>query len=393
MQSKRDKLKKIPNIIVRCFAIMIPRNKHLIVYGGAMDCFIDNVKYMFIYHNTHMPDFRHVWLTKNESTFSRIKSLGFEVVRSDSLKGILLQLRAGFFVSDDNIRHYACHDLSAGAMRINLWHGIPFKMIGWIKTDDDPPYQPKGWLWEKVFAEHIHGDYMLSTGERFVTMFSAALLFRKENIYVSGYPRTLPLIVSEEERERCIAKYETLEMQKLYSSIKQRSGRKIVYMPTFRDKNPYYINQAIPDWDDLNNALAVSGVTLYVKVHRMTPTPKDTYFSNIVIMDAASDIYPLLPLFDCLVTDISSIFVDYALLHKPIFLYTFDMDEYIRESRPVFKRFWDVYKKLKVVEDYASFKQLLLAPQWPQSQLEVGDFFDCPNDMEATSRLIMNHLK
>ena len=242
MFNVKRKVQKIPNALVRFVVCMIPRKKHLIIYGGAMDTFIDNTKYMFIYNNLYLQNYRHVWLTKNEVTLDVVKKTGFEVCMSNSFRGVFLQLCAGFYIFDENINHFANHNLSAGSCRINLWHGIPFKMIGWIRSDDDPPYQIRSWLREKYFADHIHGDYMLSTSKQFVRMFSAALLFCEENIYVSGYPRTLPLIVSDCERERYIAKYETTAMQQYYERIKHDQRRKIIYMPTFRDKNPNYIS-------------------------------------------------------------------------------------------------------------------------------------------------------
>ena len=381
-------LDKIRAIAVRFLVYWIPRNKHLIVYGGAMDYFIDNVKYLFIRHHETMPDYKHVWLTRRSSTYELISSKGFRVFMSNSFKGWYYLLRAGFFISDDYIDRYASHNCSVGAVRINLWHGIPFKMIGWIKADDEPAFQPKGWFWEKFIAHHLHGDYCLSTSTSICQHFSASLHFPLENIYISGYPRTIPFFMDEPHRVQFIQKYESKEMLDTYMRVKEMKCRRLMYMPTFRDKNVNYINEAIPSWEDLNEVLMQNNVCLYLKLHRMTPTPRNKQYSNIIVLDSSLDIYPLLPLFDGLISDYSSIMSDFGLLNRPVVLYTFDLEQYISQSRPVFKRFWDVYERLTILHNYEELKNFILMKELPASYFPVADYYDCPQDMDATKRLI-----
>ena len=54
---------------------------------------------------------------------------------------------------------------------------------------------------------------------------------------------------------------------------------------------------------------------------------------NIVFYDNHRDIYPLLGLTDCLITDYCSIYFDYLHLNKPIIYFPFDYEKYIREDR------------------------------------------------------------
>ena len=49
-------------------------------------------------------------------------------------------------------------------------------------------------------------------------------------------------------------------------------------------------------------------------------------FLNINYTD--SDPYPLLPLSDALITDYSSIGIDYLLYNKPVYFFTYDLKEY-----------------------------------------------------------------
>lgn len=380
---------KLADVAVRAMALLVPRDRRLVIYGGATDRFIDNAKYLFIWHNEHMKDYRHVWLTRRDDTLKRVQRLGYSACRSDSLRGWWLQVRAGYYVADDHINHYASHNWSAGSVRINLWHGVPLKMIGWTRSDDDPPYQPKGRIWERLFAQHLHGDYCLSTHSSLNRNMSAALHFPLEHVYVGGYPRTLPLLADDRQREKMIARYETEETVDTYRDIQQREGRKIIYMPTFRDKDPNYLEKAIPDYNALNDVLRQHSTTLYLKVHRETPTPDANAYSNIIVMDNAADVYPLLPLFDALISDYSSITADFALTHRPMALYTFDLEQYIGQSRPVFQRFWDVHKKITTISSFNELKQsLACCNEWTVGDFMVADFFERPYDMDATRRLI-----
>ena len=49
---------------------------------------------------------------------------------------------------------------------------------------------------------------------------------------------------------------------------------------------------------------------------------------NIGMISNNSDIYPLLPLFDCMITDYSSLYMDYLHLMRPILFFPYDKADY-----------------------------------------------------------------
>ena len=55
--------------------------------------------------------------------------------------------------------------------------------------------------------------------------------------------------------------------------------------------------------------------------------------TNIIQYDKTSDIYPLLGKCDLMITDYSSIFVDYLLLDRPVVFFPFDRENYIKNER------------------------------------------------------------
>ncbi|TGB00132.1 CDP-glycerol--glycerophosphate glycerophosphotransferase [Sporolactobacillus shoreae] len=110
------------------------------------------------------------------------------------------------------------------------------------------------------------------------------------------------------------------------------SKRKILYAPTYRD-NERNTNQLHLDIDQMKNELGAE----YVLLLRLHPAVRDGF----VIPDqdqgfafdcsSYSDINQLLLISDILVTDYSSIPVEYSLLNKPMIFFPYDLKEYGRE--------------------------------------------------------------
>jgi CDP-glycerol glycerophosphotransferase (TagB/SpsB family) len=78
-------------------------------------------------------------------------------------------------------------------------------------------------------------------------------------------------------------------------------------------------------------------------------------FSNIYIFKENVDIYPILPLTDCLITDYSSIFFDYMLLEKEIVFYIPDFDKY----RNSLRGFYFDYEQITIGEKFYQLNDLI----------------------------------
>lgn len=385
-----NKFLRISRCVLRFFIGFIPRDRKLIVYGGALDLFIDNTKHLFIYNNTYdsMKSYKHVWLSNNEETLSSVRNLGLKSIKSSSLEGIWTILRAKFVLYDNRINEFSCHDFTQGAIRIEIWHGLPLKMWGSIKSDNQDFYTKKSNFIEKYNEVHYLGDYCVSTASPLDRYFSAAFKIPQENIIHATYPRNTVMLLQEDLREKYISKYESALVQEMYHTIKANANKKVVYMPTFRDKKPLYISEAIPDFEVLNTFCKSNSITLYLKVHRVTPLPKDMNFSNIRVIDNSIDMYPLMSLFDLLITDYSSIMYDFALLHKPIALYTYDIEEYSKQSRNIYKFFWTLRNQLTNVVDFNGFMSIMNAKKEKFVQFPVDQFYEWPFDIEAINKKI-----
>lgn len=375
--------------IPRMLVYPLPRDTKMIVYGGAIDKFIDNNKYAFIHNNETMPEYRHIWQTRDKNTFKIVKDLGYEVEYSNSIRGIFHMLRAKFFVFDDYIGYFsAFHNLTNGGVRIELWHGIPLKYYCYAQSDKHVPYQEKGSFHEKFIETHINGDYSLSTTKRLNVINSFSFRMPLSRVFIGGYPRTKILLLGEDERRAFIKKYESFSTNQNFEILNSIKCRKIIYMPTFRDANPLYINKAIPDWDKLNSICKECNSIFYLKVHRATPLPDIGSYTNIKLLDNEMDVYPLLPLFDILITDYSSIMYDFSLMSKPLILYTYDIDEYASASRPLYEDFYRLRTRLTDTHDFIELCSLLKQSSIKTKRFPVDEYFDKPINYDAVGDLI-----
>lgn len=385
----RKKMQRYYEVLLRAIISLHKRDGYLIVYGGALDLFIDNAKHLFIINNQTMPQYRHIWLTRSNEVLIRVRSLGFEAELSDSKIGRSILYHAGMVIYDNRIDEFAGHNLASGAIRFNLWHGIPGKRIGLINSDPPEPYVVTSNFKDRFFNSHIYGDYVLATSYSLSATMSAAFQVPVEKVIVADQPRNYTLYMNCVELEQYVYKYEDDRGIKMFNELKEESRQKVIYMPTFRDADPQYIYKAIPQWDDFNRFLKDNNIVLYLKVHRVTPLPKKLNFSNIRVLDNKIDIYPLLPLFDRLITDYSSVMFDFATLRKPIIIYDYDLDEYVRESRKVLNEFINLLKSLTEAKNLGELLELLTLPDESICCLPLNRYVQYPGDIERLQVNIM----
>jgi len=156
--------------------------------------------------------------------------------------------------------------------------------------------------------------------------FTGSLLMEKykipeEKLIFSMNPRVLPLLYSDKVKTK-----KTLKINK--------ESKVLVCLPTWNRKlyleEDLYIDFPIrvtkDDLIKLNICLKEHNCFLIFKFHPMVKNRKmeQDEFSNIIVLNNKQilskgiDVYDLLSCSDCLITDFSSIFIDYYLLDKPV---------------------------------------------------------------------------
>lgn len=209
---------------------------------------------------------------------------------------------------------------------LNLWHGIPLKKIGMEQKN-------LSWFTRKyykyLFADNYEG--VVTTSSHLVHIMSRSFLVEPERIKVWGQPRNDVLFSSNSEGKG---------LEEIFSGELPPYEKVVLYAPTFRDHEP---TQLFPfqdmDRECLCQWLEEKKIFLCIRLHLYDQTgyqwiqELDRTGSRIRFLneDRTVDIMEALKEFDLLITDYSSIYMDYLLTGKPILFLPYDQEAYLKE--------------------------------------------------------------
>ncbi len=323
-------------------SFLIPRNPKLWLFGSTFgNRFADNPKYFYLYCNQFHKDrknggIRAVWITKQKEIVKLLRKNGYEVYYRYSLKGIWCCLRGKVYIFDNYSKDISFW-LSGGAVKINLWHGIPLKKI---QKDNcfDQVRNSKKWSdrWRyalRRMTDEKPSHYILTTSKKLISIFSSA--FGTKRVLTSGYPRNDSLL--SEKISNLKTKQEIQDEKRLFKIYQQEKFEKIIfYMPTFRDSEEKFFH--IISFERLNRYLLENKYLLCVKLHPKSKLEKKFHElekekSPIIVLHSEDDPYIFLKKADMLITDYSSIFFDYLYLNRPLVFFDYDKEEYLTHSR------------------------------------------------------------
>lgn len=315
---------------------LTPRFKKKWVFGSNMG-YSNNSKYLFLHINKYNKDINAIWLSDSRSVALSLRKLGLKSYYRFSLRGLFEAYTAKIFcynsyASDINI--YA----SFNAIKVNLWHGVGIKNIE-FKIKSGPLVKILGGQTFLHKLKHLNffvkPDFFLSTSPAMTKHFMECFRLKPKNIIINGYPRCELFFWTEEKLTSYINQYESNDSICLLEKVKL-SQKTFVYMPTFRDSDSDFFDDVGFDFEKLNLFLKEKNYLFLIKLHTATKIniTEISLYPNVVLLENAMDIYPILPFTDILITDYSSIYYDYLLMEDKIsILYPFDYDKYISESR------------------------------------------------------------
>lgn len=260
--------------------------------------------------------------------------------------------------SDVYITTHGEYSSNYDKVNIDLWHGFPLK--GMAKMDHQ----------EQTPDEHIHAhwskvDLIMSYSSLYNTVINACNGANISQYQITGMPRNDAL-------------FQASSQQNLYTLFPDLShnDKVVFFMPTFRKSmvTPDKLEGAkdfrnifgLPDFDrdEFLHDLKQNELSLIIKLHPF----EENYFAKelaaltgdriYVLSDAKLsenqfDLYDILGAADMLITDYSSVYIDYLLLKRPILFLPVDLEEY-KQNRGLLLdpyEFWAPGPKLLTQKD------------------------------------------
>ena len=243
------------------------------------------------------------------------------IVGKKSLVGIVLFFFARFVVSTHG--YFPDIRTSEKQIHINLWHGMPFKRIGRM-------------------LENVHtngksdeADMTIATSEVFQKIMAQSFGLSTQKVLVTGQPCNDVLNLPN-------ASLRTMGISK------ENYNKIVIWMPTYRksvigdvrtdgNSNSFGVKSVLDNhFVELNRCLKSNRLLLLIKPHpmdelcRMKLPQSDNIriFFNADLALHQIELYELLGQCDVLLTDYSSVFIDFMVTNKPIAFICNDLIEY-----------------------------------------------------------------
>jgi len=231
----------------------------------------------------------------------------------------------------DSVNYWCC----GGATKIQLWHGFMLK-----KIENDAKNLP----WHKPFYRIFYyflapwiiakNDYVLSSSNTVTDIFSSAFSVTKDKIILAGLPRNdvivKPMIGCDLLDNDIFDDMERLKCNNPKAKL-------MLYMPTFRDSQSKESINTNMDLEKLNDFLINIDGYILMKFHPSIKIQQDyNKKERIIYLPGSMDIYPILNKIDILVTDYSSIFLDFLVTGKPIIFFAYDLKNYLEKDRDLY---------------------------------------------------------
>tara|TARA_R110001599_G_scaffold210020_2_gene407257 strand:- start:1891 stop:3108 length:1218 start_codon:yes stop_codon:yes gene_type:complete len=348
---RRPKLliKLLFGYIIAIISMLYRKREEIVFIGGGDDSnFLDNCKHLYLH--MHEQGFNVLWVTPSLDVFNNLQKLGLKVKLLKNRKDYNYLLGTKVLIVDtiswvEDLKYFYLF----GAKKIQLWHGVGLKRI----ELNSPEVVQSTSIYDRLSGRFPKYDIVISPSEfSTVEYLQPSFGVDKKNFIHTGYPRNDVFFSDTDKVDIDIS-----------SDVKEQVLQKInigwklaLYVPTFRDSKRPPIN--FDEMVGLNQFAEEQKIIVILKFHPYVNfdfNRSDVSFQNIILYPANKDVYPLFRYVDLMITDYSSIYIDFLLLNRPVLFYCFDYEKYIAQDRGMV---FD-YSKMTPGDKVSNFEDLL----------------------------------
>lgn len=337
----------LQNTVFTLFSWLNQRKHHdsrkIMLYSNMG--FRDNVKalYDYLIDAGYNQKYKIICSTNDYKMYN--KDLPSNVIFVSNIRGVLLYFSAGFvYYCFGKIPIFHGKDQKV----VQMWHGSAFK------APDEGML--KGHSFDKPYYTNV-----FSSSKHFAPIFSYCFSIPVQQVVICGQPRCD--VLYKENPHYAFGEYRKL----------------ILWTPTFRKSSVTGYSDStaddnlVPvlkkeDFAEINSKLRELGVKVVVKLHPLQDLDQyhTTDLDHFVLLSHQEfvrrkmDLYKFMAQSDALITDYSSIFIDYLLLDRPIAFTEDDMDDYTRGFVFDNPKSYQPGFRIKTKEDFLAFAESLV---------------------------------
>lgn len=393
----------IMTIISSILDRIIPKQKNKIVFNSYPD-FSDNTFCYYKYLITKYPDqYEMVWIL-SDPTYNLIPANNIKVFKLYSIKGLFHIFSAKYIISNH------CNDFvnmihSKRHIWLNLWHGMPLKTLGFTEKNitDKNLYRYK--LLQKY-------SYQFVTSDIFKLSMISCFLSNPNRVFITGQPRT-DYIFSTQNKDKI---HDLLNLDKF--------NKVILFTPTYkeckrkdggRDVDHLFNNMFYMDdysQSDFYKFLEKNNILFLIKPHMFEEKfyqklQDNNYFNHphikiIYNKDLDSNnlyFYEIFRLSDLMITDFSSIAIDYLITEKPVIFLNSLSEEYNKNRGFILENNYEILmpgtKTHNFDELLNAIEDAILTDSWEKERLDILPIIHKYKDNKSSERIykIMKGLK
>ena len=331
---RQDILKLLYGLLARLVSTVVPVKKGLWIFGADFgNMYREGSKYMLEYMLSEHPEYDCLFVTQSDQVCRELRGKGIPCVMNFSLRGLWIVARSECVFTTQIMQDILYAFRKKGRRFYYLVHGQPLKVAiaelaktAFFEKEVFLRDRPKFLFWRKTRAwlrtlfvsdTTVSDSEFVSATSEFLSKWQKKDFGKDMTSKILGMPRNDALFQpSRMEKEKWIEGTE---------------GRMVVsYMPTHRlygrgliSPTPFEKRLDIQTWMRDHNILLV------VKNHPnmlLQKRDKIPYESECIRDITAAGIDPMTVLYrsDAIITDYSSVWMDYLLLKRPIFFYIYD---------------------------------------------------------------------
>lgn len=314
-------------LIARVLNVFIKTKRQHWVFGADYgNSYREGSKYLLEYMLEKHPEYQCVFITRNKEVHSYLKRNNIPCNYNMSLTGIIKICRADAIFTSHFMEDVLYAYPKPNRKYYQLVHGQPYKLayLSLPEVYDTTVFQRDKSLSSKIqtsFRNWAYYDWNL-TDSCFVSATSDFLASYMEK----DFGHLTPVKVLGMPRNDALFHHEKMKLERWIDGLSEK--KVFVYMPTHRaygkgeaTPTPFVKRPDVQQWMRDNN------VVLLMKNHpNMIPHLKNPFKNDVIIDITMMGIDPQVCIYhsDALITDYSSVWMDYLILRRPVIFYTYD---------------------------------------------------------------------